>query len=124
MLARRLALLVLAVTPLTWGMCVAWFTPSEDGGHVASRCPCCAEEDVPPAPGPGGGDPCDGCGWKDAGRGVLPAEATPALPDAAPTAVVVLAAELALASPVDARETGVHVVGPPSERLEGVVLLN
>jgi hypothetical protein len=119
---RRLALLVLAALPTLWGTCVTWFAASRTEPAVAQACPCCVQEDpvVPKAPAKA---PCDGCGFREASRGVLPAQAVPPLPAATLLADlvpdVVVGPVVAFAHAARAPEA----LGPPPDLLSSVVLL-
>jgi hypothetical protein len=105
-------------------MCVTWFaSPASAETAVAERpCPCCvpvpATDDAPVAP-----DECPGCGWRDAGRGVVPAVAVPPLPEGLVARLEVVPPPL-LAAVAPVRTEEAAAAGPPSARLEGVVLID
>jgi hypothetical protein len=143
--ARRALTFLLALLPAAWGLCVGCLV--RDAGaaersaaevtEASHPCPCChagteKSGDQPEAPGtPEAPEPC-GCGWSEAGHGVVPPEAPPALPDvdAAPALAVNAAGCDGIVAPPEALEGGARSPAPrdapdaPRERLAGVVLID
>jgi hypothetical protein len=122
--ARRVAILLLAVVPATWGLCVTWFArPAAAETVAAAHCSCCAPLPAPPerekAP-----DDCPGCGWREGGKGVLPADAVPPLPESTPRLEVVV--EDVLLDRVEPARgcPEAPADGPAGAHLEGVVLID
>jgi hypothetical protein len=142
---RRALTFFLAFLPAAWGLCVGCLvrpaaaeTAVASGGEAPrvalSPCGCChagtedpaapTDEDGREAPSP---EPC-GCGWSEAGRGVVPPDAAPVLPDAAATPVATLDASapavLAVVSEGPRSTAPREVLDAPRERLAGVVLID
>jgi len=130
-LARRVLVAALAVLPAGWGLCVTWAGRAVASGAetrvVEAPCRCCSPDPAPPEPKDVPHD-CPGCGFKDAGRGVVRAEAVPDLPDAdayvAARTPVATAVAYEPTAEHGAGDAEVRTHGPPlRDRLASVVLL-